>query len=120
VRNPEVAKISFTGSLAVGERIMRDGAATLKRVTLELGGKSPHILLDDTDLKNALPRALGIALIAEQRSSVRRRNTASGAEDCSRVWQAPYLSNKICEQGRSIVPSPRESQRQRHIQIDHG
>ena len=50
VRNPDVAKISFTGSVAVGESIMRDGAATMKRVTLELGGKSPTILLDDADL----------------------------------------------------------------------
>jgi hypothetical protein len=40
--------------------------------------------------------------------------------DCSHVWQALYLSNKICEQGRGIVPSLRESQRQTHIQIDHG
>src|SRR6202140_3440595 len=38
VRNPNVAKISFTGSVAVGETIMRDGAKTMKRVTLELGG----------------------------------------------------------------------------------
>src|ERR1700752_1170986 len=51
VRNPDVAKISFTGSVAVGEQIMRDGAATLKRVTLELGGKSPTILLDDAVLE---------------------------------------------------------------------
>jgi aldehyde dehydrogenase (NAD+) len=63
VRNPDVAKISFTGSLAVGERIMRDGAATMKRVTLELGGKSPNILLDDADLDMAIPRALGIAFL---------------------------------------------------------
>src|SRR5580704_10962741 len=47
VRNPDVDKISFTGSVAVGQSIMRDGAATMKRVTLELGGKSPTILLDD-------------------------------------------------------------------------
>src|SRR5580700_9486074 len=47
VRNPDVAKISFTGSVAVGQSIMRDCAATMKRVTLELGGKSPTILLDD-------------------------------------------------------------------------
>jgi aldehyde dehydrogenase (NAD+) len=63
VRNPDVAKISFTGSLAVGERIMRDGAATMKRVTLELGGKSPNILLDDADLDMAIPRALSIAFL---------------------------------------------------------
>jgi aldehyde dehydrogenase (NAD+) len=63
VRNPDVAKISFTGSVAVGEKIMRDGAATMKRVTLELGGKSPNILLDDADLDEAIPRALGIAFL---------------------------------------------------------
>jgi len=63
VRSPDVAKISFTGSVAVGERIMREGAATMKRVTLELGGKSPNILLDDADLGAAIPRALGLAFM---------------------------------------------------------
>jgi aldehyde dehydrogenase (NAD+) len=63
VRNPDVHKISFTGSAAVGEKIMRDGAATMKRVTLELGGKSPNILLDDADFGKAIPTALGIAFL---------------------------------------------------------
>jgi aldehyde dehydrogenase (NAD+) len=63
VRNPYVDKISFTGSVAVGERIMRDGAATMKRVTLELGGKSPTILLDDAALDQAVPAALVMAFL---------------------------------------------------------
>jgi aldehyde dehydrogenase (NAD+) len=63
VRNPDVAKISFTGSVAVGKSIMRDGAATMKRVTLELGGKSPNILLDDADLTKAIPTTLAIAFM---------------------------------------------------------
>jgi aldehyde dehydrogenase (NAD+) len=63
VRNPDVAKISFTGSVAVGQLIMRDGAATMKRVTLELGGKSPTILLDDADLAKAIPAALILAFM---------------------------------------------------------
>jgi aldehyde dehydrogenase (NAD+) len=63
VRNPEVDKISFTGSVAVGESIMRDGAATMKRVTLELGGKSPTILLDDAALNTAIPSALMMAFL---------------------------------------------------------
>jgi aldehyde dehydrogenase (NAD+) len=63
VRNPDVAKISFTGSVGVGQAIMRDGAATMKRVTLELGGKSPNILLDDADLDKAIPTALAIAFM---------------------------------------------------------
>jgi aldehyde dehydrogenase (NAD+) len=61
VRNPDVAKITFTGSAAVGASIMRDGAATMKRVTLELGGKSANVILDDADLKTAIPNALMIA-----------------------------------------------------------
>jgi aldehyde dehydrogenase (NAD+) len=63
VRNPDVAKISFTGSAAVGQSILHDGAATMKRITLELGGKSPNILLDDADLNKAIPTALGIAFL---------------------------------------------------------
>jgi aldehyde dehydrogenase (NAD+) len=63
VRNPDVAKISFTGSAAVGQSIMRDSAATMKRVTLELGGKSPTILLDDANLKEAIPAALAMAFL---------------------------------------------------------
>ncbi|PVZ20480.1 aldehyde dehydrogenase (NAD+) [Pseudomonas sp. URIL14HWK12:I9] len=57
-RNPDVAKISFTGSTAVGKTIARDGAATLKRVTLELGGKSPHIILEDANLEQVIPFVL--------------------------------------------------------------
>ncbi len=63
VRNPDVAKISFTGSVAVGQQIMRDGAATMKRITLELGGKSPTILLDDAALDKAIPAALILAFM---------------------------------------------------------
>jgi aldehyde dehydrogenase (NAD+) len=63
VRNPDVDKISFTGSVGVGQTIMRDGAATMKRVTLELGGKSPTILLDDADLDKAIPAALIMAFM---------------------------------------------------------
>jgi aldehyde dehydrogenase (NAD+) len=63
VRNPDVDKISFTGSVAVGERVMRDGAATMKRVTLELGGKSPTILLEDAPLAQGIPAALTMAFL---------------------------------------------------------
>lgn len=63
VRNPDVAKISFTGSVAVGQQIMRDGAATMKRVTLELGGKSPTIVLDDAAIDKAIPSALILAFL---------------------------------------------------------
>ncbi|MGY2373957.1 aldehyde dehydrogenase family protein [Pseudomonas sp. SDO524_S393] len=56
--HPDIAKVSFTGSTAVGKQILRAGAETLKRITLELGGKSPVLVLDDADLKEAIPMAL--------------------------------------------------------------
>ena len=56
--HPDVAKISFTGSSAVGRTILRSAAETLKRVTLELGGKSPTIVLDDADFATAVPLAV--------------------------------------------------------------
>ena len=58
VRHPEVDKISFTGSTSVGKMIAHSAADSLKRVTLELGGKSPVIVLPDTDLGQA---AQGVA-----------------------------------------------------------
>ena len=56
--HPDIAKVSFTGSTAVGKSIMRNAAGTIKRVTLELGGKSAHIFLADADLAKAVPFAL--------------------------------------------------------------
>ncbi|WP_095135759.1 aldehyde dehydrogenase family protein [Pseudomonas sp. Irchel s3a10] len=56
--HPDVAKISFTGSSAVGKHLVRTGADTMKRVTLELGGKSPTVVLDDTDLQAVMPMVL--------------------------------------------------------------
>ena len=69
VRNPDVAKISFTGSVEVGQSIMRDGAATMKRVTLEFGGKSRTILLDDAALDKAIPAALVLAFMNSGQAS---------------------------------------------------
>jgi len=54
VRHPGVAKIAFTGATSTGQQILRDSADTLKRVTLELGGKSPNIVLADADLDAAV------------------------------------------------------------------
>jgi aldehyde dehydrogenase (NAD+) len=57
VIDPRVDLISFTGSTAVGRRIMEKGAPTLKRLFLELGGKSANIILDDADFEAKLSKA---------------------------------------------------------------
>ncbi|HEY2011724.1 MAG TPA: aldehyde dehydrogenase family protein [Rhizomicrobium sp.] len=53
--HPDIAKISFTGSTVTGRAILTAAAETFKRVTLELGGKGPQILLEDADLATAIP-----------------------------------------------------------------
>jgi acyl-CoA reductase-like NAD-dependent aldehyde dehydrogenase len=53
VEHPDVAKVAFTGSTAVGRSIMRGAAETIKRVTLELGGKSANVVFADADLERA-------------------------------------------------------------------
>jgi betaine-aldehyde dehydrogenase len=53
VGHPDVAKIGFTGSTEVGQEVMRGAAGTIKRVTLELGGKSANVVFADADLEKA-------------------------------------------------------------------
>jgi aldehyde dehydrogenase (NAD+) len=62
-RNPGVNKIAFTGSTVVGKTIAKGAVDTMKRVTLELGGKSPNIILDDAKLEEAIPTAIGISFL---------------------------------------------------------
>ncbi|MEZ5592468.1 MAG: betaine-aldehyde dehydrogenase [Gammaproteobacteria bacterium] len=56
--HPGIAKVSLTGSVATGTRVMLGAAPTLKKVTLELGGKSPIIVFEDADIENAVSRAM--------------------------------------------------------------
>jgi betaine-aldehyde dehydrogenase len=58
VEHPDVDKIAFTGSAEVGKTIMRAAAATLKKISLELGGKSPNIFFADADFEAAVEGAL--------------------------------------------------------------
>ncbi|KAF1016981.1 MAG: putative aldehyde dehydrogenase [Stenotrophomonas maltophilia] len=61
--SPDIAKISFTGSTSTGRAILRAGADTFKRATLELGGKSPTLILDDADPQQAAALAVQAGFI---------------------------------------------------------
>jgi acyl-CoA reductase-like NAD-dependent aldehyde dehydrogenase len=63
VRSPDVPTISFTGSTATGKEIMAAASANLKRVGLELGGKTPLILFADADLEQALPVVVSALIV---------------------------------------------------------
>jgi aldehyde dehydrogenase (NAD+) len=71
--DPRVDLISFTGSTATGKRIMEKGAATLKKVFLELGGKSAMIVCDDADFAAVLPSAAAACMHAGQGCALQTR-----------------------------------------------
>lgn len=70
VEHPQVAKITFTGSDASGKRIAATAAADLKRVTLELGGKSPQLVFEDADFDNAVHGVLSGIFLALGQSCI--------------------------------------------------
>lgn len=61
--HPDVAKVSFTGSTDTGRKIMKSGADTLKRLTLELGGNDVAIVLDDVNVKDVAPKIFDAAML---------------------------------------------------------
>lgn len=74
VQHPDVAKVSFTGSTEVGRQVASYAANGIKRVTLELGGKSPNVILDDSDLDKAIAgTAAGVFSHAGQKCAARTR-----------------------------------------------
>ncbi len=87
VDHPLVRKITFTGSTATGQRILAASAASMKRVTLELGGKSPTIILADADLDKAIPGAAG-AIFA---------NSGQICTAGSRLLIAPSVYDQVIE-----------------------
>jgi aldehyde dehydrogenase (NAD+) len=99
VRHPMVDKISFTGSTPVGQHLMRTAADTLKKVTLELGGKSPNIVFADADLDAALKGAtMGIFY---------GKGEVCAAGSRLLVEKSIYddFVNKLAERAKKMVPS---------------
>ena len=70
VRHPEVDKIAFTGETVTGQVIAREAASTLKHVSFELGGKSPHIVFADANMENALIGAASGVFVAAGQTCV--------------------------------------------------
>ncbi|CAM4022850.1 aldehyde dehydrogenase family protein [Mesobacillus zeae] len=96
VDHPDVDKVAFTGSTATGKYIMRQAAETIKNITLELGGKSPNIIMDDADLEAAIPGAFngimynhGQNCSAGSRVFVQRKNYERVVEELV------YLANQV-------------------------
>jgi len=98
VRHPGVDKIAFTGSTAVGKEIMRNAADTLKRVSLELGGKSPNIVFADSDLEAAARGAINAIFYGKGEVC------AAGSRLFVERSVHDSLLEKIVERAKRIVP----------------
>lgn len=100
--HPDIAKISFTGSTAVGKSILRAGAETLKRITLELGGKSPVLILDDADLTTAMPMAIQAGFMNSGQACIAGTRILVPA---SRMTEAQAIAKVAVE--ATVVGNPR-------------
>ena len=86
-RHPDIAKISFTGSTPTGRKVMEAAAATLKRLTLELGGNDAGIVLDDVDVATVAPKIAGAAFM-------------NAGQDCialKRVYAHRSIYGRLCD-----------------------
>jgi aldehyde dehydrogenase (NAD+) len=92
-RDTDIAKIAFTGSTVVGKMIARDAIDTMKRVTLELSGKSPNIILDDANLDAAVPLAINAAF----------QNNGQACIAGSRLIVPEHLLDEICKRVKDVV-----------------
>jgi aldehyde dehydrogenase (NAD+) len=114
--SPQVDLISFTGSTATGKRIMEKGAATLKRLFLELGGKSATIVLDDADFSTAMMSGLAVCSHAGQGCAIPTRMLLPRSRYDEGVEQLLAMMGKVPygdPQRPDVIMGPLISEKQR-------
>ena len=119
VSHPGIDKVGFTGSTAAGKQIAAAAGAQLKRVTLELGGKSASIFLPDADLAVAVPQALGSgfmnngqACVAQTRILVSRDRLSETIDALSEFTAAQVVGDPL-DPATQIGPLVAQRQRER-------
>jgi acyl-CoA reductase-like NAD-dependent aldehyde dehydrogenase len=99
VEHPDVAKVAFTGSTEVGREVMARASGTIKRVTLELGGKSASVIFADADLERAAAATPGGCVRQRRPGLLCPQPGAGAAHRCSTVtsscWTTPWPSWKV-------------------------
>lgn len=123
VEHPGVDMVSFTGSDAVGRQVMRAAAASLKRVSLELGGKSAALVLEDADLVAAVPAVVrqsmanaGQTCVCQSRLLVPRQRLAE-AEELARVAAEAIRPGDPRAEGTAMGPVRSQAQFERVSQM---
>ncbi|MBM7644941.1 aldehyde dehydrogenase (NAD+) [Scopulibacillus daqui] len=92
--HPDIDFVSFTGSAAVGQRVMENAAKTIKKVALELGGKSPLIILEDADLKEAAKIAVSNVVM----------NTGQVCTAATRTLVPKSMHDDFIEAVKAVLP----------------
>src|SRR4051794_38514311 len=117
--HPGVDMVSFTGSTREGRRVSEVASATVKRVALELGGKSPNVVLDDADLLRAIPDGLGKCFLnsgqtcsALTRMLVPRARLAEAEQIAAGTLPHMKVGDPL-EPGHTMGPLVSETQRER-------
>src|SRR5437016_1686735 len=115
--HPDIDLVSFTGSTTAGRRVSELAAKTVKKCTLELGGKSPNVILDDADFERAVPDGVGKCLLnsgqtcsALTRMIVPREKLALAEELAARAVQKWTLGDPF-DEGTRLGPVVSEEQR---------
>lgn len=117
--HPEVDMISFTGSTRAGKRVSELAAQTVKRVSLELGGKSPNVILEDADLERAVKAGVGAAFLnsGQTCSALTRmlvpRSRLAEAEDIAVKTAEGYTLGDPLAEGTRLGPLASDVQRER-------
>ncbi|PZS17628.1 MAG: aldehyde dehydrogenase family protein [Acidimicrobiales bacterium] len=117
--HPEVDMVSFTGSTRAGRRVSELAARTVKRVTLELGGKSPNVILDDANLEKAVSTGVGACYLnsGQTCSALTRmivpRSRLAEVEDIATRSAEEYTTGDPFVDGTRLGPLVSDTQRQR-------
>jgi acyl-CoA reductase-like NAD-dependent aldehyde dehydrogenase len=129
--HPDIDMLSFTGSTRAGKRVSELAAGTVKRIALELGGKSPNVILDDADLQRAVPAGVGACFLnsGQTCSALTRmivpRSRLAEVEDLAVQAAETYTPGDPFADGSRLGPLVSATQRERvrgYIQkgIDEG
>ncbi len=117
--HPDVDMVSFTGSTRAGKRVTELAAQSVKRVTLELGGKSPNVILDDADLKRAVTDGVGKAFLnsGQTCSALTRmlvpRSKLAEVEEIAAAAAAEYTLGDPFGEGTRMGPLVSQVQQER-------
>jgi acyl-CoA reductase-like NAD-dependent aldehyde dehydrogenase len=113
-----IDKISFTGSVATGKKVLASAAATLKRVTLELGGNDPAIVLDDVDVKSAAKKIFFASFVNSGQVCMAIKRIYAHEKVYAELCDALVAEAKKAKVGNGLDPATELGPLQNKMQYD--